>query len=376
MATGSMTTMEVKKINKHNIYTFIHEQRHTSKQKIVDMLHISLSTVTHNLKLLEEEGLVHRTGYYQSTGGRKAYNFEIVKDARVAVGIDILKDCIHIVAVDLYGMVIKKSKHALNFLIGEDYYQKLGSLVSDFIREGKWDSSHLLGAGIAIQGIADESGTSVSYGPILDNFGLHLSALAQYIPCQCLLIHDSKAAALAELWHNKDITDAAVLFLNENMGGALIRNRKIYQGDNLRGGLLEHISVDPNGELCYCGSRGCLETICSANKLRVLSGLSLDEFFQKLREGDADIGKTWSEYLDRIAFAIRNLQVILDVPVIVNGLLANYMTEEDFKELRNRIAKYSPFPFPQEFLLAGQYGPLTPAIGSALIFIDKWMQTV
>ncbi len=216
----------------------------------------------------------------------------------------------------------------------------------------------------------------MSYGPILDNFGLHLSALAQYIPCQCLLINDSKAAALAELWHNKDITDAAVLFLNENMGGALIRNRKIYQGDNLRGGLLEHISVDPNGELCYCGSRGCLETICSANKLRVLSGLSLDEFFQKLREGDADIGKTWSEYLDRIAFAIRNLQVILDVPVIVNGLLANYMTEEDFKELRNRIAKYSPFPFPQEFLLAGQYGPLTPAIGSALIFIDKWMQTV
>ncbi len=92
MATGSMTTMEVKKINKHNIYTFIHEQRHTSKQKIVDMLHISLSTVTHNLKLLEEEGLVHRTGYYQSTGGRKACNFEIVKDARVAVGIDILKE--------------------------------------------------------------------------------------------------------------------------------------------------------------------------------------------------------------------------------------------------------------------------------------------
>lgn len=376
MATGSMTTMEVKKINKHNIYTFIHEQRHTSKQKIVDMLHISLSTVTHNLKLLEEEGLVHRTGYYQSTGGRKAYNFEIVKDARVAIGIDILKDRIHIVAVDLYGMIIKKCTHMLNFLTGENYYQKLGSLVSDFIREGDWDSNHLLGAGIAIQGIADESGTSVSYGPILDNFGLHLSTLAQYIPCQCLLIHDSKAAALSELWHNKDITDAAVLFLNENLGGALIRNRKLYQGDNLRGGLLEHISMDPNGELCYCGSRGCLETICSAHKLQVLSGLTLDDFFLRLRAGDEVIRKIWSEYLDKIAFVIRNLQVILDLPIIISGLLTNYMTEKDFESLRSRIAGYSPFPFPSTFLIAGQYGPLAPAIGSALIFIDKWIQTI
>jgi predicted NBD/HSP70 family sugar kinase len=376
MTTGSMTTMEVKKINRHSIYTFIYQQKNTSKQQIVDSLHISLSTVTHNLKLLEEEGLVHKTGYYQSTGGRKAYNFEIVEDARTAIGIDILKDRIHIVAVDLYGSVVKKCTHPLSFLTHEGYYQKLGNLVSDFIDQGNWKPGNLLGAGIAIQGIANEEGTSVNYGPILDNFGLHLSTLAQHIPCQCHLVHDSKAAALAELWHNKGITDAAVLFLNENMGGALIRNRKIYQGENLRGGLLEHISMDPNGEPCYCGSRGCLETICSANKLRVSSGLTLDGFFQELHAGNAKIRKIWEEYLERIAFAIRNLQVILDIPIIINGLLTNYMTEEDFEDLRSRIAKYSPFPFPRDFLIAGQYGRLTPAIGSALIFIDKWMQTI
>ncbi|MCI8711799.1 MAG: ROK family transcriptional regulator [Ruminococcus sp.] len=376
MTTGSMTTMEVKKINRHNIYTFIYQQKNSSKQQIVDSLHISLSTVTQNLKLLEAEGLVEKAGYYQSTGGRKAYNFEIVKDARIAIGIDILKDRVHIVAVDLYGMIMEKCTQALGFLTNENYYQKLGDLVSDFIRNGNWEPDCLLGAGIAIQGIADEEGTSVNYGPILDNYGLHLSTLAQYIPCQCHLVHDSKAAALAELWHDKDITDAAVLFLNENMGGALIRDRKIYQGENLRGGLLEHISVDPQGELCYCGSRGCLETICSANKLRVLSGLTLDEFFQKLRGGDERLRGIWEGYLDRIAFAIRNLQVILDTPVIISGLLANYMTAEDFEELKTLVTKYAPFPFPRDFLLAGQYGPLAPAIGSALFFIDKWIQAV
>ena len=63
MTTGSMTTMEVKKINRHNIYTFIYQQKNSSKQQIVDSLHISLSTVTQNLMLLAAEGLVEKAGY-------------------------------------------------------------------------------------------------------------------------------------------------------------------------------------------------------------------------------------------------------------------------------------------------------------------------
>ena len=63
MTTGSMTTMEVKKINRHNIYTFIYQQKNSSKQQIVDSLHIRLSTVTKNLKLLVADGLVEKAGY-------------------------------------------------------------------------------------------------------------------------------------------------------------------------------------------------------------------------------------------------------------------------------------------------------------------------
>lgn len=376
MTTTGMTTMEVRKINRRNIYTFIYEQESCSKQNLVDALHISLSTVTHNLKLLEEEGLIHRSGYFESTGGRKAYNFEIVKDARMAVGMHILKDRVHIVGLDLYGNIRKERTLLLDMTADEDYYRRLGDLASDFIREENLTSDRLLGAGIAIRGILDKSGTSMAGGSLSDNSDLRLSDLTRYMPCQCLFRHDSRAAAFANLWRNRELTDAVVLLLNPHLGGALIRSRKIYYGHHQRGGLLEHISLDPQGPPCYCGSRGCLETFCSANRLKELSGLPLETFFDSLHGGDRKAGEIWSLYLDRLAFAIRNLHVILDIPVIISGLLADYMTEEDFDRLRARVAGQAPFPFPPDFLIPGQYGPLASATGGALCVIDRWLQNV
>lgn len=372
----SLTTMEVRKINKHNIYKFIYQQKNTSKQGVVDALHISLSTVAQNLKRLEKEGLIYRAGFYQSTGGRKALNFEIVKNARIAVGVDVLKDCVHIVAINLYGEIIESDTQNHKFSPDINYYEWLGKFVSQFIQQGTWEKRRLLGVGIAIQGIANADGTVVSYGPILDNAGMQLSNLAQYISYPQFLMHDSKAAALAELWCQPDITDAVVIFLNDNFGGALIKDRKVYTGYNLRGGLLEHMSIDPNGELCYCGGRGCLETICSANKLREFSQMSLEMFFEQIRIGSKRENDIWNKYLDRLAFAIRNLQVILDEPVILSGLLTSYMIEEDFDKLREKIKKYYPFTFVDDFLIRGEYGPLAPAIGSALYFVEQWLQEI
>lgn len=376
MSASGLTTIEIKKINKHNIYSYIYQQKNTSRQGIVDALHISLSTVTHNLKLLEQEGLIYRAGFCESTGGRKAYDIRIIENARISLGIGILKNQIQMVAIDLYGSLIKKSTRTLAFSADEAYYRQLGNAVANFIRQGKWNTDCILGAGIAIQGITDEDGTAVCYGPILANSGLQLQALARYIPCPSFLVHDSKAAALAELWCHKDIENAAVLLLNQNFGGALIKDRQLYYGQNLHGGLLEHISINPDGPLCYCGSHGCLETYCSADSLTTEAGTDLEQFFQSLRKNDRSARKIWSQYLNRLAFVIRNLQIILDSPVIVSGLLTNYMIKDDFDTLREHINAQSSFPYPSEFLLPGQHGPLAPAIGSALYFIDKWLKQV
>jgi len=91
MSDKGMTTMAVKKINKNKVYSFIRQEVTTSKLQIVQKLQMGLSTVSQNLKILEEEGLLEKNGYFESTGGRKAQAIQIRRTARISIGIGILK---------------------------------------------------------------------------------------------------------------------------------------------------------------------------------------------------------------------------------------------------------------------------------------------
>ena len=63
MNTTGMTTMEIKKINKSKVYHLIYESRTISKQGIAAALQMGMNTVTQNLKLLEEEGLMRSVSF-------------------------------------------------------------------------------------------------------------------------------------------------------------------------------------------------------------------------------------------------------------------------------------------------------------------------
>lgn len=82
MPVTGMTTSNVKRINKHTIYRYIYNEKAVAKQEIAQNLKLSLTTVTQNLKELEEEQLICRNGHYESTGGRKANVLAIAPTAK------------------------------------------------------------------------------------------------------------------------------------------------------------------------------------------------------------------------------------------------------------------------------------------------------
>ena len=63
-------------------------------------------------------------------------------------------------------------------------------------------------------------------------------------------------------------------------------NRHVHNGLQMRSGIIEHLSLDKNGPLCYCGSRGCLETYCSMHALIEQTQMEIPYFFEKLRQND------------------------------------------------------------------------------------------
>ena len=377
MSEKGLTTIALKKINRSKIYQYIYRSKLTSKLQIVQDLQMGLSTVSQNLNLLENEGLIEKNGYFDSTGGRKANAIQIVSDFRISIGVGILKNMFHITAIDLYGNTVYTDTIPLTYSNTAVYYQQITDKVKDFIDKNQYPENKILGVSIATQGITSPDNTTVIYGNIMNNTGMRLKDFSKHLPYPCHLEHDSKSAAFLELWNHPELDSAVVLLLNRNLGGAIITNHQIHQGRSMHSGTIEHICVNPDGPLCYCGNRGCLETYCSANSLEQASGMAIKEFFPLLREKKSpQLIQIWEDYLKHLAFAMKNLNLVIDAPIIISGYLAPYFTEEDTDYLLEQINSMTPFELEKEQLLVGTHGQYTPAIGAALFYVKEFIHSV
>lgn len=140
MKEKRMTTITLKKMNRDKVYQYIYQQKETSKLQIVQDLQMGLSTVSQNLNDLETSGLISRNGYFESTGGRKAQIIRIVEDFRISIGLGILKDMFHIVAVNLYGDAIATETISLPYKNSDAYYNELAENVEQFISNHQYPS--------------------------------------------------------------------------------------------------------------------------------------------------------------------------------------------------------------------------------------------
>ena len=377
MNEKGLTNISLKKINKSKVYQYIYKNRVTSKLQIVSDLQMGLSTVSQNLNLLEQEGLIERSGYFDSTGGRNAQAIQIVPDFKISLGIGILKSMFHLTAIDLYGNAIFTDTFSVPYSNTPAYYEQVSKTVLEFIASRPYEKEKILGISIATQGITSPDHTTVTYGAIMNNTGMKLEEFSHRLPYPCYMEHDSKSAAFLELWNHPELDSAIVFLLNRNLGGAIITNHQIHQGDSMHSGTLEHICIDPEGPLCYCGNRGCLETYCSVDSLEQAAGMTIKDFFPLMREKkSSQLVQVWKDYLNHLAFAMKNLNLMIDAPIIISGYLAPYFTDEDVSYLKEHIHLTAPFKLDRHQILVGTNGQYTPAIGAALYYVDQFIHTI
>ena len=151
----------------------------------------------------------------------------------------------------------------------------------------------------------------------------------------------------------------------------------IHHGISMHSGTIEHMCINPDGPLCYCGHRGCLETYCSANSLEASAQMPIKEFFLLLREEKSPrLMQIWEDYLNHLSFTMKNLNMVIDAPIIISGYLAPYFTEEDIAYLLEYINSAAPFKLSREHILLGTHGQYTPAIGAALFFVEQFIRSV
>ncbi len=375
MNNNGVNSIEVKKINRQTIYKFLYRHEPIAIQEIAYTLNMSLPTVTQNIKELYERGLVIKTGLFESTGGRKAKAISYNSIARYAIGLDVTRNHIGAVLIDLSGKVIKNERRQFPFVNSKEYFKGVGSFVQEFIQDYNINTDDILGVGIALPAIISPDRETVSYASVIDFKGGKVSAFSEYIPYPCVFSNDANAAGFAEMWGDETFENVVYLSLNNSVGGSIIIKKNIYEGYNNRSGEFGHMTIIPNGRACYCGKKGCVDAYCSAKLLSDSTNGNIAEFFRLLSTGNRQQRIIWEEYISHLVIAVNNLRMLFDCNVILGGYAGAYM-DEYIAELRELASKYNTFEVSGNYLKVCKYKLETTAVGAALILVEDFIKNV
>ncbi|HDO1313684.1 N-acetylmannosamine kinase [Aeromonas veronii] len=189
----------------------------------------------------------------------------------------------------------------------------------------------------------------------LDRFPLH-EVIAQITDLPVYLINDAQAAAWAEyLAYEQLFADLAFITVSTGVGTGLVLNHQLLTGSRGIAGHSGHMLADPNGPLCGCGRRGCVEAIASGRAIAAAgqavfgdkcSGMQV---YQHYLQGDAQATAIIQRSADAVAELIANLTITLDLDAIIIGggvgLAENYIGLVE-QALGKMPALYRPQLFP------------------------------
>lgn len=208
--------------------------------------------------------------------------------SELAVGIDIGGTNTVLGFVDKDGKCIyKTTKKTTDYVNPEVFVEALTCTISDFFYTNKQHS--IAGIGIGAPNGNYYKGT-IEFAPNLKWKGVVpiVSLFQQKLKTPVILTNDANAAAIGEMIYGnaRGMNNFILITLGTGVGSGIVVDGNLVYGHDGFAGEIGHAIVYPNGRLCGCGRKGCLEAYCSAQGITTTYMELLKE------EGILDIPKT------------------------------------------------------------------------------------
>jgi predicted NBD/HSP70 family sugar kinase len=301
------------------------------------------------------------------TLGRPSHRLSIDPDGPVALAAQVHPDGFEVALVGLGGRVVAAVQQALP--ADHDPERALGQVGAVGARLLRLSRRRCIGAGLAVpSAVAEPAGIAVSPlylswptgVPIRDMFADQVRQAGITGPdgaaCRCSVANDINLAALAEHRHGAG-RDAAHLLVvatgHRGVGGALVLGGALYTGSTGLGMEVGHVSVDPQGPPCRCGSRGCLDVETDALSFLDAAGrvprpgLPVIEQATALLRGryaaDPAVRSAAATVIERLGLGLADLINVLNPDRILLGGLHGDLLAADPVRLRAAVAARSPW---------------------------------
>jgi len=152
-------------------------------------------------------------------------------------------------------------------------------------------------------------------------------ALSERLSLPVALDHDAKTAALGEFHFGAGQARNSMIYIviGTGVGAAIIYQGALLYGESNSAGESGHMTVDPRGRRCHCGSRGCLEVYASGPALsrqyEAATGVAITggEIAARARAGDASARRVFHDAGRALGIAIATLAMTLNIETFVIG---------------------------------------------------------
>ena len=315
---GNVRLMQ--QMNRLKVLNFIRNNPDIVRPVIAEKTGLSLATITNTTSYLLDLNLIVECGTEQvGRVGRKSTLLRFNGNAYGLVCIILGKENIDIVHTNLNGDIISRLRTEMS-----DSPEKVIKAVRKSVNEiiTKVGKENILGISIGISGLVlDGSRFILSSSLKWKGFDIRKTLMTD----TGLPVFAENISHLKAVWYfccKKSADRRNMIFVDlENGIGAT----QFYKGNISRAvlGEIGHTTVDKDGEICFCGNRGCLEAMCSVERtLRLYqqysgNSISANELCSKYKKGDAAAKKAISECAGYLGIGLANIINLLNPSVMV-----------------------------------------------------------
>ncbi len=258
----------IKETNIRRIFILVSQNDGISRAELANHTKLSPTPISSLADELISAGLVKEAGTGNiPTSGRKPIMLKINPGGGCIVAADLQETGFNIGIFDLNCRLLNE------YFVNLTDYDHLGSSltesISKSIKQSNYKEKQLMGICIGAPGIIDRKNRKVISStilPIEKNNNFYGELTEAYPDAKIELINESSLSAYTEKEYGRataGINNLIYIDIHTGIGAGILINGMIYEGSDAIAGEFGHISVDLNGPLCKCGSRGCLETLAS-----------------------------------------------------------------------------------------------------------------
>jgi glucokinase-like ROK family protein len=315
-----------------------------SRAELAARTGLNRSTVSIIVNSLIEEGLIQETDLQSSKVGRPGMLLELNPKGGFAIGIELGVDFISIILTDFIARVQWREQVCSD--PNEDQItilDRAATLTQHALDYGLSQGLRPLGIGVGVPGLVDLRQGKLIFAPNLhwNNVPLRL-IWSQHFNLPIFVENEANAAALGEYYFGAAQGVDSFIYLSAGigLGAGIVLDGKLFRGSNGYASEVGHMTVDPNGELCGCGKRGCWETQVGPRAVlrRVrktlesgvpsalcdlvesdLERISFESVVQAAGQGDSVALRALQEVGERLGVGVANLVNVFNPELIVLG---------------------------------------------------------